>query len=80
MCMYIQVYAHTHPHMHIWVECSPMSRETRVQSQVVLYQKLKKWYLMPPSLILGIIRYGSRVKWSNPHKGVAPSPTPRCSS
>ena len=23
---------------------------------------------------------GSRVKWSNPGKGVAPSPTPRCSS
>ena len=22
------------------------------------------------------IRYGSRVKWSNPGKGVAPSPTP----
>ena len=22
----------------------------------------------------------SRVKWSNPRKGVAPSPTPRCSS
>ena len=26
-----------------------------------------------------IIRYGSRVKWSNPGKGVAPSPTPWCS-
>ena len=25
-------------------------------------------------------RYGSRVKWSNPGNGVAPSPTPRCSS
>ena len=24
--------------------------------------------------------YVSRVKWSNPEKGVAPSPTPRCSS
>ena len=31
----------------------------------------KKWY---------DIRYVSRVKWSNPGKGVAPSPTPRCSS
>ena len=27
-----------------------------------------------------IIRYGSSVKWSNPGKGVAPSPTPWCSS
>ena len=41
---------------------------------------LKKWYLIPPCLTLGIIRYASRVKWRNPGKGVAPSPTPRCSS
>ena len=32
------------------------------------------------ALALSIIRYGSRVKWSNPGKGVAPSPTPWCSS
>ena len=31
-------------------------------------------------LTLSIIRYVSRVKWSNPGKGVAPSPTPRCCS
>ena len=35
---------------------------------------------MPPCLTLSIIRYGSRVKWRNPGKGVAPSPTPWCSS
>ena len=35
---------------------------------------------MSPCLTLSIKRYGSRVKWSNPGKGVAPSPTPRCSS
>ena len=40
----------------------------------------KKWYLIPPCLTLSNIRYISRVKWSNPGKGVAPSPTPRCSS
>ena len=34
--------------------------------------KIQKWYLMPPCLTLSIIRYGSRVKWSNPEKGVAP--------
>ena len=61
------------------LECSPMARETWVQSQVESYQRLKKWYLMPPCLTLSIIRYGSRVKWSNPGKGVAPSPTPWCS-
>ena len=62
------------------LECSPMAWETWVQSQVESYQRLKKWYLMPPCLTLSIIRYGSRVKWSNPGKGVAPSPTPWCSS
>ena len=41
------------------------------------YQRLKKWYLMPPWLALSIIRYGSR---GNPGKGVAPSPTSWCSS
>ena len=35
---------------------------------------------MPPCLTLSIIRYGSRVKWRNPGKGVAPSPIPWCSS
>ena len=62
------------------LECSPMARETRVQSPVESYQRLKKWYLMPPCLTLSIIRYGSRIKWSNPGKGVAPSPTYLCSS
>ena len=42
-----------------------------------LIPKTQKWYLMSPSLI-GIIRYGSRAKWSNPGKGVAPSPTSWC--
>ena len=63
-----------------WLEFSPMSRETWVQYQVESYQRLKKWYLMPLCLTLIILRYGSRVKWSNPGKGVASSPTPWCSS
>ena len=33
-----------------------------------------------PRLTLSIIRYGSRVKWSNPGKVVAPPDTSRCSS
>ena len=36
--------------------------------------------LIPPCLTLSNIRYVSRVKWSNPRKGVVPIPTPRCSS
>ena len=62
------------------VECLPMIRETWVQSQVESYQRLKKWYLIPPCLTHSNIRYVSRVKLSNPGKGVAPSPTTRCSS
>ena len=57
-----------------------MALETRVQSQVESCQRLKKWYLMPPCLTLSIIRNGSRVKWSNPGKGVALFSTPWCSS
>ena len=40
----------------------------------------EKWYLIPPCLTLSLIRYGSRVNGSNSGKGIAPSPTPRCSS
>ena len=47
---------------------SPMAWETRVQSLVKSYQRLKKWYLMPPCLTLSVIIYVSRVKWSNPGK------------
>ena len=42
--------------------------------------KTQKRYLIPPCLTLSIIRCVSRVKWSNPRKGVAPSSTPWCSS
>ena len=56
------------------VYCSPMVQETGVQSQVESYQRLKKWYFIPLALILGVIRYGSRVKWINSGKGVALSP------
>ena len=52
-----------------------MVRETWVQPQVASYLRLfKKWYLITTCLTLSNIRYVSRVKWSNPGKGVAPSP------
>ena len=63
-----------------WLKCWAMVRETCVQSQVASYQRLYKWYLTPPYLTLSSIRYVSRVKRNNPGNGVAPSPTPRCSS
>ena len=57
-----------------------MVQETRVQSQVVSYRRLKEWYLMPFCLRLSIIRYISGVKWSNPGKGIVTFTTLRCSS
>ena len=42
--------------------------------------KTKKIVLDASCLTLSIIRYGSWLKWSNPGKGVEPSPTPWCSS
>ena len=42
--------------------------------------KTQKWYLKPHRVLLSIIRYGSRAKWSKPENRVAPSPTLRCSS
>ena len=45
----------------VWsVECTPVVRNTKVQSQVESYQGLKKWYLLPPWLTLSIIRHKSR--------------------
>ena len=46
----------------------------------VIQKSFKKWYLIPPCLKLGNIRYVSRVKWSNLRRGVAPSTTLQCSS
>ena len=78
--IYIYIYICETGSLAKWVECSPMVRETWAQFQVASYQKLLKWYLIPPCLILNNISYILRVKWSNPGKGVAPCPTSRCSS
>ena len=42
-------------------ECLLMVWETGVQSEVKLWQRLKRWYLIPPCLILSNIWYVSRV-------------------
>ena len=46
-----------------------------VPGQVI--PKTQKWYLMPLCLTLSIVSHGSRVKRSNPGKGVVTSPTHR---
>ena len=66
----------TQPTIDIWPNvCLPLPWET---GQVI--PKTQKMVLVPPCLTLSIIRYISRVKWSKPRKGIAPSPTPQCSS
>ena len=42
-------------------QCLAMVWETRLQSQVKSYQRLKKWYSMLPCLTPSIMRYRSRV-------------------
>ena len=79
-CLFFFSYSHT-LYIYIYILAgSPMVWETRVQSLVEPHQRLKKCYLMLACSALSTIRWGSRVKWSNPGNGVAPSPTPWCSS
>ena len=59
---------------------SLMVRETWVKFHVASYQRLEKWYLIPPCLTVSNIRYVSRVKWSNLGKEVTLYPTPWCSN
>ena len=63
----------------LWYESTWDWTRPRFQSQVELYQRLKKWYMLP-CFILSIIRYGWRAKWRYPRKEKAHSPIPRCSS
>ena len=73
--LYIYIYIYIYIYNRLigrWVECSPMVRETWVQSK-----DFKNGTLC---LILSNTRYVSRVKWSNQGKGVEPLPTPRCCS
>ena len=58
----------------------PCNQQYKVRIKYLYKVRIKYvsiiWYLLAPSNI----RYVSRVKWSNPGKRVAPSPTPRYSS
>ena len=63
-----------------WIECLPNVWDTRFNPRLSHTKDSKKWSLMLPCLTFSIIRYRSRVKWSNPGNGVVPSPPPRCSS
>ena len=52
-----------------------MARETWL-----CHTKNSKMVLDYPCFTVSIMRHGSRVKWSNPGKVIAPSPTPWCST
>ena len=62
------------------LECSPMARESWVQSQVESYQRLKKMVL--DASLLNTQHYKVRIKGKveQSREGVAPSPTHWCSS
>ena len=57
-----------------------MAQDTQVQSRVESYQRLKKWYLIPPWLTLKHYKVWIKGKVEQSRKGVVPSPTPWCSS
>ena len=44
------------------------------ETEVLSYQRLKKWHLVPLCFTLSIISYISKINWSNPGKGVVPFP------
>ena len=50
----------------------------RVSMPGKVIAKTQKMVLDSSCLTFRILRHGTRVKWSNPWKGIAPSPTPRC--
>ena len=93
--MYIYIYIYTHTHTYIYKEREREKEREKERGGLGFHQwsgrpgfnptssltkDFKKWYLIPTCLTLSITRYVSRVKWSNPGKGVVPSSTHRCSS
>ena len=61
--------------------CEMQSVSSRIWTCVVVSISYDdNYYTTGTSLTISIIRYGSRVKWSNPGKSVALSLTPRWSS
>ena len=73
------IYIWTDP-LALWLECLPMARETGVQSQVKLYQRLKKMVL--DAFLLNTQHYKVWIKGKVEQSRERSSafPTPRCSS
>ena len=54
----------------LWVECSPMDQETGINPRSC---RIKNFKMVLDTSLLNTQQY--KVNWSNPGKGVAPSPT-----
>ena len=51
VCVCVYIYLSIYIYIYIyWHSVGQWSGRPRVQSQVVFFQKLKNWYLLPPSL------------------------------
>ena len=87
--MYIKLYISIYIYIWSLIYISLLYQPISIVGRVIAYgpgdwasiscrviSKTQKWYLMPPHLTLNTIRYVSRVKWSNPGKGVVLSFTP----
>ena len=78
--MYIIILINIFIHIYIWRLVCQWSRRPGFNPRLSHTKDSKNGTWCHFVLTLSIIRYGSRVKGSNLGKGVAPSPTRRCSS
>ena len=76
----IKVFHHVHRHWPSRWSVPPWSGRPGFSPRSRHTKNLKNWYLIYPCLTLSIGRCVSKVKWSNPGEGVAPSLRLRCSS
>ena len=93
--IYIYIYAHTHTHTHTLVLYIYICTHTHTHTHTCPVGKvfanclgdqgsIPGWVIPKTQKMildtLSNIKYISRVKWSDPEKGVVPFPTPQCSS
>ena len=71
LCMNVYIYIYIYIYIYMCIE---RERDRRGEREDRVFAN------GPPCLTLSNIWYVSIVKWSNPEKGVVPSPTPKCRS
>ena len=74
VCLWMTIYVYIYIYIFIGIVSRVFANRPgdwgSIPGQVI--PKIQKWYLMPPWLILRIIRYGSRVSWEIQEKGKCP--------